>query len=92
MASQSSHYSPFDLSPLIYYEKAPHDEDETHQPSSAEDISTRLADDLAYMLSGNGDGQAQSCASDVHVEDGKLVPHTRSQIFVPITIAKATMI
>ena len=92
MASQSSHYSPFDLSSLRYYEKAPHDEDENHQPSWAEDISTRLADDLAYMLSGNEDGQAQPCTSDVHIENGKRVSPTRSQLLIPITTAKAKMI
>lgn len=74
MASQFSHYSPFELSPLFYYEKAPHEEDETHQPSPTEDTSMRLTEDLAYMLSGNEDGQAQSCASDVHIEDGIASP------------------
>lgn len=60
----------WDHSQLFYYEKAPRDEDETHQPSAAEDISTNLIEDLAYLISGNESGHVWPCGSDIRVEDG----------------------
>ena len=71
MGTHFGHNSVLDRSHLFYYEKAPLDEDETRQPSSAEDISTGLIEDLAYLIYGNENINRQPCASDIQVKDSK---------------------
>lgn len=67
MAYHCGQFSPFDKSQLHYYAKAPQDEDLTHQPSAAEDMSIGLAEDVAYIISGTEGGESQSSISDVHL-------------------------
>ena len=83
MGSHFGWNSFLDHSRVFYYEKAPRDEDETHQPSSAEDISTGLIEDLAYIISGNENGHVWPCASGIRVKDGKFFTIDRE--LVPLT-------
>ena len=65
-------YDPFDLSQLLYYEKAPHEEDETHQILPREDISIRLAEDLSFTITGVEGNDTKSMSSDIRlVESSK---------------------
>ena len=84
MGTHFGHNSVLGRGHVFYYEKAPLGEDETHQPSPAEDISTALIEDLAYLISGNENGQEWPCASGIRVEHGK--SSTRHLVLVRLTL------
>ena len=67
MASQPDRSSPFDNSRLNYYEKAPLEEDTSHQVSDVEDISIGLAEDLSFLISGANHGGGQLGTADINI-------------------------
>lgn len=78
MASQTDRFSPFDKSRLSYYEKAPHEEDTSHQVSDVEDISIGLAEDLSFLISGPDHGGPRLGTADIKIvypEDGNCLDH-----------------
>lgn len=65
MGSLPYQHVPYERSHLLYNEKAPYDEDETHQASAAEDISIGLVEDIVNIIAGGVDGYAWSCTLDI---------------------------
>ena len=71
MASNTEPFNPFDKSRLLYYEKAPYEENTTRQVSDIEDISIGLAEDLAFLISGGDCGGGNRGTQDVRIVDRK---------------------
>ena len=74
MASQHDRFSPFDKSRLFKYEKAPEEEDTSHQVSDEEDISIGLSEDLSFLISGKNHVGSPLGTADISIlypEDGK---------------------